>query len=105
MPFRPSPVGEDIMEFTEGMPWSELEKLSEHRGTRPTNRIRDGSWALFLGQGAATTTTNPLAFVIHLVIPLVAYLTNILYFLLESGLPGGDLPSLCPWWFYSFLSQ
>lgn len=39
---------------------------------------------------------NPLAFVIHLVIPLVTYLTNILYFLLELGLPGGDLPSLCP---------
>ena len=105
MPFRPSPVGEDRVEFRGGMPWLELENLSQSRGPRrPPNRTRDGSWALLLGQGAATATTNPLACVIRLVIPLVAYVTNILY-LLELVLPDGDLPSLCPWWFYSFLSQ
>lgn len=106
VPFRPSPVGEDMVEFRGGMPWPELENPSQSRGPRrPSNRTRDGSWALLLGQGAATATTNPLACVIRLVIPLVAYVTNILYFLLELVLPDGDLPSLCPWWFYSFLSQ
>lgn len=106
VPFRPSPVGEDMVEFREVMSWLELENLSQSRGLRrPPNRSRDGSWALLLGKGAATATRNPLARVIRLVIPLVADVTNILYVLLELVLPDGDLPSLCPWWFYSFLSQ
>ena len=73
VPFRPSPVGEDRVEFRGGMPWPELENLSQSRGPRrPPNRSRDGSWALLPGQGAATATTNPLACAIRLVIPLAA---------------------------------